>query len=396
MNFNFRKILIIGIIILGILILVLGSFALFRSPKNSISLEENEVLNNNQINGQELSTTTQENDLNQSIEQNIQEIQRGSRVNQLSERAVMGICLNKPSDRIVYYDKETGQVFRTDFSGKIWERISDAETREISKITWSLSRDKVIIEQGSKKYVYDYESNEKHELDSHIKNIVFSPSGDHILYHYWDLSTESNIAVANYDGSNWKSIIPSEMTGLEIAWPRQDTVSFLTPEGSFYGNTLYFTKLQPPYDLEEIMDDKFGLKVNWSPSGNKLLYSYRYEKDDKDSELYLRDFENETEINLGLNTLPENCMWLKNEKALYCAEKANNFLNIIPEDYQKKLNLTGDSFWKIDLETKEFKEIYIPEASEQVYDAGELIVSDREDFLFFVNNLDGKLYSLSL
>jgi len=398
MKLNFRKTIIFGIIILGILVLFLGAFTLFSNKKPNDS-NKNTIapsVNDNQT----TIMSPEDSNLANSIEKNVQKIQKGTRIKQLSDRSVMGISLNKESDRVIYYDKETGQIFRISFDAKTWERISDAEINGLSSITWALSRNRVIVEQKSgkkiNKYVYDYEKGRKYNLNDGIQDIVFSPNGNRILYHYWDLQKESNIAIANYDGSNWISLIPSEMKGLRIAWPKQDTISFITPEGAFYGATLYFTKLEPPYDLEKIMDEKFGLEVNWSPSGNKLLYSYSREKDSKDKRLYLRDLKEEAEINLNFEALPKNCVWVRNEKSIYCAEVTRNFLNIIPKDYQKKLSLEGDSFWKIDLVSREFKEVYIPALGEQIYDAKELIVSDREDFLFFVNNLDGKLYSLIL
>ncbi len=398
MKFDFRKILIFGIIILGILVLLLGAFTLFSNKKPNDN-DKNTIAPLADDN-QATTTEAESSNLANSIEDNIQKIQKGTRIKQLSDRAVMGINLNKESDRVIYYNKETGQVFRISFDGKIWERISDAKIDRLFDITWALSRNRVIIEQklGKKinKYVYDHEKRRKYNLSDNIGDVVFSPDGNRILYHYWDSRKESNVAIANYDGTNWESLILSEMKGLKIAWPRRDTISFMAPEGTFYGATLYFTKLESPYDLEEIMDGKFGLEVNWSPSGNKLLYSYSREKDLKDKKLYLRDFKEQTEINLNFKALPENCVWVKNEKSIYCAKATKNFLNIIPADYQKKLSLEGDSFWKIDLVAREFKEIYIPELGEQIYDVKELIVSDREDFLFFVNNLDGKLYSLSL
>jgi hypothetical protein len=388
MKINLRKTLIIGIVIAGILVLGIGIYVMFNNKPSSAPVKNDPV-------------TRPNNDINQSIEENINEIQRPTRVNVLSDRSVMGINFNKEGDRVVYYDKETGQVFRISFDAKIWERISDVEVRDLFSVTWALTRDRVIIlrklQNGSvQKYVYDYETGQKHSLDSKMGEIVFSPNGEKILYHYWDQTRESNVAIASYDGSNWESLFVSEMSGLKISWPKNDTVAFVAPGGSFYGASLYFAKLDPPYDPKEVFDDKYDLEVDWSPSGEKLLYNYKREKGDKNINAYIRDFAKETEISINFKATPEDCIWNRNETAIYCVKETKELLSIIPQDYQKKLSLMGDSFWKIDLTNKEISEIYIPEIGEQVYSAGEFLISDNETHIFFVNELDGKLYSLSL
>jgi dipeptidyl aminopeptidase/acylaminoacyl peptidase len=401
MNSSFRKFLVLGIVIAGIIAMVIGIFTLFGNRKSDNQTNEPVVTEKQSVTTTTNTTTTSvTNSPSQSIQENIGKIQQSEKIKALSDRPVLGISLNKEGNRVVYYDKETGQGFRINFDGKIWERISDTEIRGLSKITWAPTRDKVIVEnqdgKTASKYIYDYNKGQKHSLDGHIGKVVFSPDGQRILYHYWDPQKTSNVAIANYDGSHWQSLFPSDISGLELAWPKVETVSFLAPEGAFYGATLYFAKLDPPYDPKTILEDKFGLKAKWSDSGRRLLYSYQKTKDSTERSLYVRNFDDETESNLNFSGLPEKCVWAQNEKSLYCAEATKSLLNIIPADYQKKLSLSGDSFWKIDLDAQEVQEVYIPKLNEKIYDASELIVADGENYLFFVNKLDGKLYSLSL
>ena len=413
MNFNFRKILVIGIAVLAFLVIFLGVRALFFGGQDTGDTGKNtgdtrdtgDIRDTGDTGDTGVKRDTGGGSTTVSLNQNIQNIQQREKIKALSDRPVIGIGLNREGDRIVYYDKETGQVFRISFDGKIWERISDVQIQSITKVTWAPTRDKVIIEQTFRqgsgqasaiKYVYDYNAGKKYNLDSHIKKIVWSPDGQKILYHYWDPQNQSNVAIANFDGSHWFSVTPSEMSGLDFAWPKQDTATFIAPEGSFYGATLYYMKIAPPYSLIKMIDNKYGFSVNWSPKGNKMIYSVKEDKDATNAELYLRDLDKETETNLSINALPEHCVWSVSENSVYCAEATQNFLGILPQDYQKKLSLGGDSFWKIDLEARQIKEIYIPKTGEQIYDTTEMIASPLEDFIFFVNKLDGKLYSLSL
>lgn len=408
MKLNFRKLLIIGIIILGIIVLILGVWILFfggekdSQENNPIDIENSNLENESSVSDfnqleSDIQSQTRADEFNQKIE----EIKLSEQINVLSDRPVIGITLNKTGDRVVYYDRETGQVFRISFDGKIWERVSDIENDNIQSVQWSLYGSKSIVKnqrgETIDNYIYDSQNGQIYDLDDKIGSIVFSPDGRRILYHFWDSYNKSNIAIANYDGSNWEELFKSSMTGLKLYWPKLDTVAFLSPGGDFYGADLYFTKLDPPYQLDKILDDKFDLQVNWAPSGIRLLYSYKTKKESSRRRFYLRDYDKKTDTSLSFNALPENCVWNKEETALYCAEKTTNFTDIIPDDYQKKLSLESDSFWKIDFQAQEFQEIYIPKQEEEkIYNIGELIVSDNEDYLFFINKLDGKLYSLRI
>lgn len=398
MSLSFRKILVVGIITLGIGVLGLGFWIILS---NLSGYEPNKITPGDTTKVSD----SQTDNIGQQIEKNIQDLQKPSKIRAFSDKPALGISFNKEGNRVIYYDKETGYVFQISFDGKIWERISDTSIDGLKSVSWAPSRDKAIIERSAgqsqgkeviEKYVYDYNTGKKHDLSNKIGRIVFSPNGKKILYHYWDPGKLSNVSIANYDGSNWEMLFESEMTGLRLSWPKQDTVSFISSEVSFAGADLYFMKLERPYSLTEMIKNKFGLLVNWSPTGNKLFYSSQTAKDSEMRSLYLRDFEKGTETGLAFKTLPQNCVWTKDETALYCAEETKNFVQIIPKDYQKQLSLAGDSFWKIDLTVREFQEIYIPKQGEQIYDATEMIVSDSQDYLFFINKLDGKLYGIDL
>ncbi len=66
-----------------------------------------------------------------------------------------------------------------------------------------------------------------------------------------------------------------------------------------------------------------------------------------------------------------------------------------PDDYYKGLITLKDDFYKINLETDEKTKI-LGSTIQFSYDAQDLFLSPKEDYLFFTNRSDGLLYSLKL
>ena len=94
--------------------------------------------------------------------------------------------------------------------------------------------------------------------------------------------------------------------------------------------------------------------------------------------------------------MADKCVWSKDDRTVFCAVPQQISENAVwPDDYYKGLTIVNDDFYKINLETGEKTKI----AGSQEgygYDAQELFLSPKEDYLFFVNRRDGLLYILKL
>jgi hypothetical protein len=131
--------------------------------------------------------------------------------------------------------------------------------------------------------------------------------------------------------------------------------------------------------------------------GNKILYS-ETNSEGKDLKLKIADLEKKTVSELNLVTLPEKCVWSQDNRTLFCAvPKTIPEAAILPDDYYKKKITFNDDFWRINLDTQEMTKIFEAKGLEKTsYNAKELLLPPLENYLLFINQKDGLLYSLRL
>ncbi|KKS65976.1 MAG: hypothetical protein UV36_C0038G0004 [Parcubacteria group bacterium GW2011_GWC2_42_6] len=94
--------------------------------------------------------------------------------------------------------------------------------------------------------------------------------------------------------------------------------------------------------------------------------------------------------------MADKCVWSKDGVTIFCALPQKMTTNAVwPDDYYKGLVVLEDDFYKIDLSASTKTKI-AGSSTETGYDAQDLFLSPKEDYLFFVNKKDGLLYSLKL
>jgi len=303
--------------------------------------------------------------------------------------------------KVKYYLKNNGYVFESNFDGSDQTRISSNILTDLSKVIWSSNKDKVIAifdDEGEvKKYLYDYQAGKSTLLNQDIRHIAWSPNEDKIAYQYYNSQTEdSNISIADPDGSQWTNVFATRMKNLIVEWPSSDQVAIRTKPSGLAQSIVYTIDLATG-DFQKVISETYGLTVLWSPLGDKLLFS---ETDNRGKNLKLKiaDLTESTIQELDFVTLPEKCVWSQDNRTLFCAiPKTISTLAALPDDYYKGLIIFADDFWRINLDVGEKIQIYATENEEATsYDAKELFLSPLEDYLLFINKRDDRLYSLEL
>lgn len=380
MNINLKKILIIGG---GVFVLLAAVFVMYNFFFKAPAAPEEIVP------GKE-------------VAKEIKKLAAAQKVAAISSEAVISPSLSPDGSKIRYYLKSNGNVLESDFNGGSVVKVSSAVLKNLLKVIWAPTRDKVISvseENGTvKKYFYDYNTGRVANLPDGMKYISWSRDGKQIVYNYVS-GMVGNISVANPDGSGWKVLQNARIPDLAINWYQKDKVAFSSAPSGLAASTVLSADLAKPGELTALFSDVYGFIANWSPSGNKLVYSAT-DSDGKNLNLYFKDIVTQKANNFGIATLAEKCAWSIDDKTVYCAipdDIPARF--VMPDDYYKGYFSVNDKLAKINTDTGEVLEIFPPASGTLVsagYDVTNIILSPSEDYLFFVNRKDGLLYRVKL
>jgi len=134
--------------------------------------------------------------------------------------------------------------------------------------------------------------------------------------------------------------------------------------------------------------------VKWSPSGEKFIFS-QTARDGRNLVMFVSNKTGTTIKELEVKTLPEKCVFTKDEKNIVCAAPKTTPDIIWPDDYYKKLYTTREEIVAVSLLSGKTDSLYEFNTA-SISDATNLILSDKEDMLVFLDRIDEHLYSLEL
>ncbi len=235
-----------------------------------------------------------------------------------------------------------------------------------------------------------------------LKQGLASPSwsniGERIFYFYTDPANgKTGLNSAKPDGSDWKEIAKSPIGNPYIATvPGGVGVSFWNRPNAFDETSLY-TIAMTGGEPKKILGKKFGASYLWSPDGMKLLVSAVNEKGGSDVRLGITNSNGGEYQTLQAPTLISKAVWSRDSKTIYYALPLSLPANaVLPNDYFEKPIHTKDSFWKMDTETGRSERIISLEDTAGEHDSIDLFLDQKEEFLFFTDRNDGKLYRIRL
>ncbi len=142
-----------------------------------------------------------------------------------------------------------------------------------------------------------------------------------------------------------------------------------------------------------ISDGIAGLTTVVSPSGNQILYT---EIKGNAWKMYIYNQKEKFTVPLPFATLPEKCLWSKNELMLYCGRPRAQSPNA-PDDWYQGLTSFDDELWKFDFKTSIPTRLSdLTPAPGQTLDLINPHASEDEQYLVFTNKKDFSFWAIPL
>ncbi len=309
----------------------------------------------------------------------------------LADFPVVSLALNPAGDKVLFYKKDGGGLFTSDFSGKNQEKISNLTIVGLIEALWTKTGDRAAVfylDRDTLKGFIQVGTSSVTALPQDIKSFSWSPDGKSLTY-LTHRDARLNLIITDSSGRNPKTLYSTLILDAQISWITPDRIAFQTaPSGLAEG--FLFTLSRSSGILARTLGPLFGLTSLWSPDGSRVLIAST-DSNGRNIGLTLHDSSGKSLFNLTPSTLPEKCFWAKTNE-IYCAVPQTILVGAVwPDDYLRGEVNTSDRIVLFNLEKKTVTEILSSDL-----DVSSIVVSKNQDYLFFIDREDGIPWSLKL
>jgi len=229
---------------------------------------------------------------------------------------------------------------------------------------------------------------------SNMESITFSPSTSQLAFLSSNIIS-TNVVVVDLESNleDFTVVYTTPLLDISLEWGSDDYL-YLTSKADSRAKG-FVKKINPRTGEDEtVISGIYGLTSNVSPDGEYMIISNSL---NNNSALYLYDTGTGLISNLSLYTLPEKCVWSKeNTSIAYCAGQRFASEGNYPQDwYQGKVSF-ADILWRIDLEDLAVEEFYTFPGIEKTFDIISPQLSPDEKRLFFIDKNDSTPWVLRL
>lgn len=325
--------------------------------------------------------------------------------NPVTTEQASDMTVNLDNGNLQYYNRENGLFYKVSPDGSIKTPLTTDAYPDVSNVTWAPNGNQAILAfPDDSKVLYDFTTKRQTTLPSELTDFSFSPQSDQIVAKYLDSRDSDNqwLVVSKPDGTDSQTAehLGANAGKVTVNWSPNNQII------AAYAKTT-------DTDQQEIIflganNENFasvgvygrGFTPNWSPDGQKLLYSTYSPLTNDNPHVYLMNGSPEllgTGLqDVGLDTSADKCSFSSSGSAIYCA---------VPYYYnpgsgpQPELSAgIPDNIYRVDLRTGAVTLVARPvDANKsQRYSIGNIQVATDESSLFFTDTLTGTIQNILL
>lgn len=303
------------------------------------------------------------------------------------------------SGNLNYYNSADQRFYRLSDDGTI-DLLSSKQFFNVENATFDPAGVKAIVEypDGSN-ILYDFTSDTQVTLPRHWEDFGFNQTGDKLISKSIGVDPSNRfIVISNPDGSGARAIqdLGNNADKVDIAWSPNNQIVAIARTGNDLGpdrQEIFFIG-QNQENFKSLVVQGLGFRSQWTPKGDRLLYSTTSSLTDYKPSLWLVDASGNdigrNREHLNINTWADKCTFADNN-TVYCA---------VPTELPRGAGLQPavaddipDELYRIDLSTGLRTRIAIPEGSHTIET---IMLTPNEDKLFFVDKGTGILNMIEL
>lgn len=302
----------------------------------------------------------------------------------LGKRPAVSLVQARDSNKVMYYERETGNVLSIRADGNDETLVSSAILKSFAKTIWSRSTAQVISvfsEKTGKRFThYSYTSKKSTPLPAGTELATFSPDGT--AYAYLQRVGDAGTIFITSPGSTPKKILTMRATVKDIAWPQKDLLSLVVQDSQTQTNALF--TLTTDGKLERITDFWEDLEVVWSHQGTVALVSL---KDfDGIQQLFRKELGGKEIGNIEAPARAHQCAWSIDGITVICGIDKQVPMGDVNA-------VVTQDFYEINTETGDARAIFSSTTSKP-FAVEEITLSQLEDSFVFINAFDHKVYGI--
>ena len=317
----------------------------------------------------------------------------------VTSTAISNPTLSPAGQSSSFYHPPDGQFYRVGPDGAAQE-IDGRVFHNVQNVTWAGDRNRAILEYPDQsKILYNFATQTQITLPRHWQNFSFSPTGEQIAFLSLGLDEQNRwLAIANADGSKTQAIEPvgNNADKVQVAWSPNNQIVAFSRTGQAQGlnsqEVLFIGKNRE--NFKSLLVNGIGFLGQWSPDGERVLYSATSGDDDWKPRLWIAGGDVDTigdgKTQLALNTWADKCAFA-DAAAVYCAVPKN-----LPRGaglYRQASETTADDIYRIDTSTGAIALVGVPTEN---YTVGRIMVTEDGGYLYFTDRSSGQLYKINL